>query len=449
MTTQRWRRRRVTQAAMLLGLAGLLALAVAAALHRHDTQPATTATAAETDAPTATSPDEQVEQKGVFRTAEGEIAIHLEGSTQRLIGLRTQPLSPTTLQPEVVAYGVLQEDPSRTFTVRAPIAGVIQAPEDAQWPNVGTVLSDGAIVGAIEPRVVPVERIDLASRLATAHADVASITASLAAARAAFERARTLNADGKIVSDRVRQEAEARVAAEGARLQAATEGERLIAASLKAAAGPTGPKALRADRGGTVIEILAQPGEAIESGQPIMRAARFDTVLAKVVAPAGVSVSGRAGAARVMVIGHEDHPLAGENIAVVAVDPKTQGQTFLIRLRADGFAVRPGQAVTAYLAAPGEPLAGVVVPRDAIVRYAGKAWVYVQTERETFVQREVTTDHSVQDGWFVGTGFKQGERVVTVAAQTVLSEELKAQIPSSEEGKSAAQQEQEKRERQK
>ncbi len=73
----------------------------------------------------------------------------------------------------------------------------------------------------------------------------------------------------------------------------------------------------------------------------------------------------------------------------------------------------------------------------------------MQTERETFVQREVTTDHSVEDGWFTDTGLKPGERVVTVAAQTVLSEELKAQIPSAEEGESAEQQEQEKRERQK
>lgn len=180
----------------------------------------------------------------------------------------------------------------------------------------------------------------------------------------------------------------------------------------------------------------------------MLRVARFDTILAKVVVPSGIAVSGDA-AARVIGIGQDNHPLAGESIALVAVDPKTQGQTFIVRLRADGFALRPGQAVTAYLAAPGEPLAGVIVPREALVRYAGKTWVYVQTERETFVQREVTTDTPVDGGWFVTSRFKPAERVVTVAAETVLSEELKAQIPSGEEGESAEQQEREKQERQK
>lgn len=207
----------------------------------------------------------------------------------------------------------------------------------------------------------------------------------------------------------------------------------------------TQPMPLVADRGGTVIDVLAQPDEAIENGQPVLRVARFDTILAKVVVPSADPVSDNA-SARVIVIGHEDHPLSGESIALIAVDPRTQGQTVLIRLRADGFALRPGQAVTAYLTAPGAPISGVVIPRTAIVRYAGKAWVYVRTTRETFVQREVPTDHPVDGGWFAATGFKPGDRIVTVAAETVLSEELKAQIPSAEEGESAEQQEQERRE---
>ena len=50
-------------------------------------------------------------------------------------------------------------------------------------------------------------RFTLSDRLATARAEVESSTAALAAARAALDRARTLNADDKNVSDRVMQEA--------------------------------------------------------------------------------------------------------------------------------------------------------------------------------------------------------------------------------------------------
>jgi hypothetical protein len=89
------------------------------------------------------------------------------------------------------------------------------------WPNTGDVLADRFMAGQIEPRLPPTDRITLRDRLATAKAEVESSTAALAAARAALDRARTLNADDKNVSDRVMQEAEARVAAEQARLTAA------------------------------------------------------------------------------------------------------------------------------------------------------------------------------------------------------------------------------------
>lgn len=434
-------RSRSARIAIALSLLGLIAWAAAAAIERSGDHSAHSKIVAADE-----RSGEQGEQKGVFRTATGEVAIHLELSTQRLIGLRTRTLSPFTLRPEVAAYGVLQEDPSRTFTVRAPISGVLQAPEDGRWPNLGEVLPDDAVVGAIAPRVVPVERIDLVSRLATAQADIASTTASLTAAKAALARARTLNADDKIVSDRVLQDAVARVAAKEAQLKAAIESERLIAAALQAVTGPTGPKQLQVDRGGTVIAVFAQPGEAIEKGQPVVQVGRFDTLLAKVVVPSGVIVSGDA-PARVSVIGREDHPLPGESIALVAVDPRTQGETALVRVREAGFPLRPGEAVTAYLAAPGKLVAGVVIPRQAIVRYEGKAWAYVKTASETFVQREVPTDHPVAGGWFVSAGFKPGDRVVTVAAEIVLSEELKAQIPSGEGGESAEQEEREEHER--
>ena len=40
--------------------------------------------------------------------------------------MKTEPLTAATRQPETVAYGVLQEDPAQTFTLRAPVAGVLR-----------------------------------------------------------------------------------------------------------------------------------------------------------------------------------------------------------------------------------------------------------------------------------------------------------------------------------
>src|SRR2546422_3677828 len=126
----------------------------------------------------------------ISRAAGGELVVRLDGETQKRIALRTETLAPETLLPEIAVFGSLQEDPSRSFTLRAPIAGRLRLAPGHEWPRLGATLGDGAQVGLIEPRFAPVERVDLASRLAVARADIEAITASLAAARAGLERAR-------------------------------------------------------------------------------------------------------------------------------------------------------------------------------------------------------------------------------------------------------------------
>ena len=369
----------------------------------------------------------------ISRAAGGEPVVRLDGETQKRIALGTETLAPETLLPEIAVFGSLQEDPSRSFTLRAPTAGRLLPAPDREWPRLGATLGDGAEVGLIEPRFAPAERVDLASRLATARADIEAVTASLAVARAALERARLLNADDKIVSDRAVQEAEARVKGEEARLKALTETARLIDASLGAATGLTTPLAV--ERGGEVVELLAQPGETIESGQPILRLARFDRLVASVHLPAGQNTAEPLATARIVVFGHEGHSLRGERIALgPTVDPTTRGQTYLFRVAQSGFPLRPGASVTAYLAVAGQARAGVVVPRAALVRSEGKAWAYVQVGEQGFTRREVVLDSPAGDGWFMASGFKVGERIVVDGAQTLLSEELKSQIPIGDAG---------------
>ena len=54
-------------------------------------------------------------------TPEGETVIRFETETQERVGLKVEAVAAATRQPEVGAYGVLQEDPGQSFTMRAPI----------------------------------------------------------------------------------------------------------------------------------------------------------------------------------------------------------------------------------------------------------------------------------------------------------------------------------------
>jgi hypothetical protein len=368
----------------------------------------------------------------VTRGLAGEVIVSLEAASRERIGLRAETLAAATLQPELVAPGTLQEDPSRTFTLRAPISGTLRPSASLGWPPLGVSLGDGSVIGMIEPRVAPTTKIELEARLASARSDVEAATAATSAARAAFERNTELNAYGKIVADRVVEESAARLKGSEARLDAAKEHVRLIAESLKASTGPTGPIPLRLTRGGDVLEVAVQPGEAVEGGQPILKVGRFDVLVAKVEIPAGERIDRATTTVRIVALGHEDHPLHGERIALAASDPNTLGQTVLFRVPSDGLLLRPGQPITAYAATSSHSRRGVVVPRSAIVRFAGKTWAYVDLGGDRFTRREVPLDAPTDGGWGIATSWSPGDRVVTTGGEVLLSEELKSKIRTTE-----------------
>lgn len=368
------------------------------------------------------------EAKRLSHDAEGNAVLTIDKEMQERSGLKVGMLEAATLGEEVVAYGRFQEDPSRSFTVRSPITGVLRRAPGREWPGPGERLADAAVVGQVEPRFAPLDRVDLQSRLVAARAEIEAGASAVEASRAAFERAKTLNAEEKNVSDRQLQEAAAKLKAEEARLKAATETAASIEASLAGTAGATGPRPLAAEPGGEVVEVLAQPGEAVESGQALLRVARFDRLIARAALPAGGRIAGTVASARIVALGQEDVVLKGERIATAAAaDPQLLGEAFLFRVEAPA-GLRPGMPLTAWIARPGDPQAGVIVPRSAIVRVEGESWVYVQTAADKFTRRELEHARPVEKGWFTTELLKPGDKVVVAGAQMLLSEELKSKI---------------------
>jgi hypothetical protein len=109
-----------------------------------------------------------------------------------------------------------------------------------------------------------------------------------------------------------------------------------------------------------------------------------------------------------------------------SVDPQMQGQGFLFLLKPNSLRLTSGEAVVGYLKIPGEPLAGVIIPREAVVRVEGAGWVYVlNSAGDAFTRVEVALDHPAEAGWFVTKGVSSGDYVVVTGAQQLLSIELK------------------------
>jgi hypothetical protein len=326
-----------------------------------------------------------------------EPGVTLKKEAQARAGFTVEPLAPQIVEPQR-----LEEDPSASFVVRAPVAGTLHATPDRAWPMLGQSLPPGLVLGQLEPRLLPTDRLNFTTQLATARADLNSSLASVAAAQSAYNRSKALNADNKNVSDKAVQEAEARLATEQAKQRAARANVNSLEVSLQPG-GTIGDRPMVAERGGEVVDVLIQPGEAVEQGASI---------------PAGF----------------EDHaPLPAERVAVApATDPHTQGISLLYRLKKTLFGLRPGTAITALLPVPGPLRQGVLIPRSAIVEQGGKSWVYIETSDERFTRRAVRLDLSLPNGFVAVYGFSPGDRVVVVGAQSLLSEEFKSENEADE-----------------
>lgn len=137
--------------------------------------------------------------------------------------------------------------------------------------------------------------------------------------------------------------------------------------------------------------------------------------------------------ARLFALADSERPIGAEYLAPAAnVDAQAQSQGLLFLVKSNAGGLRPGQALIGFVQQPGEPLHGVMVPPSAVIRVAGKAWVYVQTADTTFTRREVLLDHPTDAGWLVTSGLKTTDRIVVTGAQTLFSEELKSRIQVGE-----------------
>lgn len=116
------------------------------------------------------------------------------------------------------------------------------------------------------------------------------------------------------------------------------------------------------------------------------------------------------------------------------VDPQMLGQGYFLLAQPNSANLSAGEAVVGYLTVKGEPLQGVLIPRDAVVRTEGAGWVYVldKSRAEAFTRTEIPLDHPTDAGWFVTKGVTTNDYVVVKGAQQLLSTEMRIQGPAAE-----------------
>jgi hypothetical protein len=239
-------------------------------------------------------------------------------------------------------------------------------------------------------------RIIDAEVVVAAMAELAKATADARTSEVALQRARDLYRADKTVSAETLEAAERQAAADEARL-AVTRAH----ASLAFGAAPW---------------LIAERRDVLLSGL-----ASASTLLVSASFPSGLP-SGKPAELALRRVGGGAERWSSTEVWIGPSDPSVPGPTVLALLAAPA-GLSYGERLIASVAT-GSSLAGTEVPASAVVLAGGEAWCYVQESDETLARRRVDLSRALPDGYFQGSGFKTGERVVVAGAGLLLAREI-------------------------
>lgn len=323
---------------------------------------------------------------GATRTAEG--AIVALKPLQRIIALRTMVGTAGEASPTVSLTGKIIADPRSGGLVQSATGGRVVA-AGGGMPLIGQRVRAGQPLAYIEPTLQAIDRADIARELTDLDQQIA-----LAANRAA--RLRRL--DGVVPR---REIEEAGITLNGLR-------------SRRAALG--GARSAR--------ETLVAPISGIVAAVPVRvgQVVAAETTVLEIVDPKGLFVEANLFDRRSIGIGSRAIGRAadGTTFALVfagaGLADRGRAAQGLFRLEGAPAGLRIGEPVTLDVSA-GAPVAGVVVPRSAVLTGEnGLSSVFVKEGAERFASRSVRVAPLDATRVVLLSGVRTGERVVTAGA---------------------------------
>ena len=323
---------------------------------------------------------------GATRTAEGTI-VALK-PLQRIIALRTVVSAAGAASPTVSLTGKIIADPRRGGLVQSATGGRVVA-AGGGMPLIGQRVRAGQALAYIEPTLEAIDRADIARELSDLDQQIA-----LAANRAA--RLRRL--EGVVPR---REIEEAGINLNGLR-------------SRRAALG--GARSAR--------ETLVAPISGIVAAVPVRvgQVVAAETTLFEIVDPQDLFVEANIFDRRSIGYGSRAVGRAADgttfNLIFAGAGLADRGRAAqgLFRLEGAPAGMRVGEPVTLEVSA-GAPVAGVIVPRSAVLTGEnGLSSVFVKERAERFASRPVRVAPLDADRVVLLSSVRTGERVVTAGA---------------------------------
>jgi hypothetical protein len=113
----------------------------------------------------------QAEKVDRPKRAQGQV-VKVGAALARLHGLKDEPAQACTWQERVPVYGRVVVNPLASAELRCPFPGTLRADAHHPWPAPGTHVRAGQVLGWVDVRVAPQERLDLQLKLTSARSNL-------------------------------------------------------------------------------------------------------------------------------------------------------------------------------------------------------------------------------------------------------------------------------------
>ena len=192
-------------------------------------------------------------------------------------------------------------------------------------------------------------------------------------------------------------------------------------------------KALVLPRSGVVTQVGARPGEIVQPGQVLLAISDLTEPLARIAWSEGAPAAPPA-RLTVQPLDRSDRSATAHLVGpAFGVDPLTQRPAFTYRLSHSWPGLAVGLPVAANVPVGRAEGGSVSVPATAVVQWEGLLWAYVERAPGQFSRVRVSTTTPVPGGWAMRGGIAPGDRIVTVGAEQLLSEEFRARVQVGDE----------------
>src|SRR5262245_32101489 len=212
--------------------------------------------------------------------------IKLSAELARSYGIKVEPAQTVSWMEVVGVYGRVIPNPKASAEVRAPFAGTLQTAPGFPWPAPGQQVRAGQVLGRLDIRVGPQERLDLQAKLNSARSEQQGAEKIVALLR---ERAKPLQglSEPGIISRKELDEVLVDLAKSETALRTATATVKLWQNALAEIdqqndlKSTTWSQNLTAPADGEVVELTGRPGMVVEAGGVVARLVDFRQTLVR------------------------------------------------------------------------------------------------------------------------------------------------------------------------